>query len=244
VAVSTEARTRCAQCGAETGAGTTFTFYFGTHATTRAVDGGTARTTGSNYLIAGSEQVFLCTACQIAQRHRDSLNAAVVCAAVTIASPVVIGLAEYPSLAPWSLAQALSALGRVVLSMPVVEILVGLAIMAGVGALAKQAIRAFGDVFWVAVTWRKPYAVSGEDPDLDQTSKGEAFAIRLRRAALQRQGYDAFFTRKACRALGRTSWAAGIVRVAWVQIVLFALFLLVLVFLGLGSVLVGQLSRP
>ncbi len=163
-----------------------------------------------------------------------------VCAAVAVLSPVVIGLVEYPSLAPQPLAQAFAAVGGVLLSVPVAGILVGLAIVAGVSALARYAIHAFGVMLSIAVTWHKPYAVSGDDPDLDKTSEDEAFAIRLRRAELQRQGYVTFFTRKAHSDLGRTSWVAGIARAARVPVVLFAHFLLVLAFIGLGSVLVAS----
>jgi len=199
----------------------------------------TAGTT-SAYRIVGSEEVFLCNACQIARRHQDFLKASVVCAALAVLSPVVIGLVEYPSLAPRPFAQALSAVGGALLSVPIARIFVGLLIVAGVGALARYAIHSFGDLLWIAVTWHRPYAGSGEDPDLDQTAEGEVCAIRLRRAALQRQGYDAFFTRKASRGLGRISCVAGIARAVWDLVVLFALFLLVLALIGLGSVLVGQ----
>jgi len=232
---------RCARCGTETDAGASFTFYFGRRSKNVGLGGGRAADATSAHQVDGSERVFLCRACQIAARRRDFWKAALTSAAVVVLSPAILALIQYPSLTPQPLAGAFSAIGGVILAVPVVAIVVGLGIALGLGLLAKYAMRAFGDAVWLAITWNRPYATSGDDPDLDGTAEGEAFAIRVRQADLKRQGYDAFFTREEYGKLGRASWAVRIAGAALGPLVLLALFLLVLAFIGLGSFLVGAI---
>jgi hypothetical protein len=227
---------QCTYCGAKTEAGTSFTFYFGTHAKTRFVRKGGSSLTPAAARVVGSEQVFLCSACQIAARHRTFHKAALICGAVIVLSPAIIGLLLFPSLVP-----AWAELGAFLLSVPVVGIIVGVGSMVGLGALARSAIDAFGDAVLICCTWRKPYAVDGDDPNFDKTAPGEVFAMNVRRTHLKRQGYGVFFTRKAYSRLGRSEGVGRIAATVLVPVGLFLLGLFTLVCMGLGGLLMDWL---
>lgn len=225
---------RCARCETKTDAGAAFTIYFGTHAKPVASPSESAQSTD---LVAGSEQVFLCFACQIAQRHREFRETALASVVVAMISFLAVGLIQFPSMLPQALIQPFSALVDTVISTPWLAIPAGLGIALAVGAIALYAIRVFGASIWSTCTWQKPYAASGDGPDLDATSEGERFAIRLRQADLKRQGYDAFFTRKAYSQLGRSGSLARVAATAAIPLALFTLFLFVLTCIALGSLL-------
>ena len=227
---------QCAYCEVETEAGTAFTLYFGINTKTRGARKGGISLTPAADRVVGSEQVFLCSACQIAARHRAFRKAALICGAVIVLSPVIVGLVLFPSLVP-----AWSALTAFLLSVPGVGIVIGAGAIIGFGLLARAAIDAFGDAVWIACTWRKPYAVDGEDPHFDNTAEGEAFAIDVRRADLNRQGYNACFTRKASRRLGRSARTGRITVTVLALVGLFGLGLFTLVCMGLGGLLVDWL---
>src|SRR5690242_10734910 len=108
IRVVREARMRCARCGTETDAGAAFTIYFAARAKPAASPSGTAQ---SIDLVAGSEQVFVCYACQIAQRHRDFREAALASVVLAMLSLVAVGLIQFPSILPQALIQPFSALG-------------------------------------------------------------------------------------------------------------------------------------
>ena len=227
---------QCTYCGTETEVGTSFTFYFGTHAGARFARTGTTNSTPAADRVAGSEQVFLCSACQIAARHRAFRKAALICGAVIVFSPAIVGLLLFPSLVP-----AWSALTAFLLSVPVVGIVIGVGGIIGLGLLARSAIAAFGDVVWIACTWRKPYALDGDDPNIDNTTEGEVFAISVRQAVLKRQGSDIYCTRKAYSRLGRSGWLGRITARVLFPVGLFVLGIFTLACIGLGGLLVNWL---
>lgn len=227
---------QCAYCGIETEAGASFTFYVGTRAKASLARTGSTSLTPAAARVAGSEQVFLCSACQIAARHRAFRKAALICGAVIALSPAIVGLVLYPSLVPgWS------AFSAFLLSVPVVGIIIGAGGILGLGLLARSAIDAFGDVVWMACTWQQPYVVSGKDPDFDKTVEGEVFVMNVRRAELKRQGYDAYYTRRAYSRLGRSARVGRIITMVLGPVGLFVLGLFTLVCIGLGGLLVDRL---
>jgi hypothetical protein len=217
-----------------TEAGSSFTFYFGTHARGSVARKSGISLTSATDRVAGSEQVFLCFACQIAARHRTFRRAVLICGAVIVLSPAIAGLALFPSLI-----LAWSALTAFLLSVPVVGIVIGVGGTIGLGLLTRFAIDAFGDVVWIAWTWRKLYAVDGADPNCDNTAEGEVFAMRVRQVALKRQGFDTFYTRKAYRRLGRSAQLGRMGATALVPVELFVLGLFTLACMGLGGLLVN-----
>jgi hypothetical protein len=149
-------------------------------------------------------------------------------------SPAIVGLLLFPSLVPsWS------ALSAFLLSVPVMGIIIGVGCMICLGLLARSAIAAFGDVIWIAWTWQKPYALSGEDPDVNRTAEGEVFAMRVCQVALKRQGFDTYYTRKAYRRLGRSAQLGRMRATVLVPVGLFVLGLFTLACMGLGGLLVN-----
>lgn len=198
---------RCTYCGTETEVGTSFTVYVGTHTKASLAHQGNTSSTPAADRMAGSEQVFLCSSCQVADRHRAFRKASLICGAVIVFSPVIVGLLLFPSLVP-----AWSKLSAFLLSVPMVGIVIGVGGIIGLGLLARSVIDAFGDAVWIACTWRKPYAVDGDDPNFDNTPEGEVFAISVRQGVLKRQGSDAYFTRQASSRLGRDGWAGSLPR--------------------------------
>jgi hypothetical protein len=224
---------QCARCGIETEAGTSFTVYFGTRAKTSKARTSSTSLTPATGQVLGSERVFLCYTCQIAGRHRAFRKAALICGVVIVCSPAIVGLVLYPSLVPrWPTFSAL------LLSVPVVGIIVSVGSMVGLGLLARSAINAFGDVVRIAFTWRKPYALSGEDLYFDKTAPGESLAINVRQADLKRQGYDVFLTRKAQSRLGRSAGVGRVVTAFLFPVGLFVLGLFTLACIGLSGLLV------
>jgi hypothetical protein len=123
----------------------------------------------------------------------------------------------------------------------VIGIVIGGGSLIGLGLLARSAFAAFGDVAWIAWTWKKPCALSGEDPNFDHTAEGEAFAIGMRRADLKRQGYDVFLTRKAQSRLGRSVRVGRIAASVLGPVGWFALGLVTLACIGLSGLLVDSI---
>jgi hypothetical protein len=224
---------QCARCETETEAGASFTFYYGPRAKANLARPGNTGSTPAADRVVGSEQVFFCSACQVTGRHRAFRKAALICGAVIVCSPAIVGLVLYSSLVP-----AWSALTAFLLSVPVVGIVIGVGGIIVFGLLARSAIAAFGEVVWIACTWRKPYALSGDDPNFDKTAEGEVFAMSIRQAELKRQGYDACFTRKASSRLGRSGRMGTITTIVLFPVRLFVLGIFTLACIGLGEVLV------
>jgi uncharacterized membrane protein (DUF485 family) len=227
---------RCVYCGIETEAGTSFTFFYGKHARTSNGNNGSSSATATAETVLSPEEIFLCFSCQIASRHRAFRQQAFVSVAAIILLPAIVGLVLFPSFFP-----AWSDLGTFLLAVPVVGGIVVVGSLLSLGILARAVTDALGGCVWILCTWRKPYTLSGADPQLDKTAEGEAFAIRIRRTELQQQGYDEFWTREAVSMRKNTAWVFTLTRLSLGSVGLIAWGLGALVVLALGGYLTGVL---
>jgi len=178
----------CAKCGRNAD-GAHFKFYFGKHVDTTESKYGNVTTRTHHYQITGSEQVFLCSTCQIADRRRRAWIFA--CVWIVIAA-VWVGIACLVAIPnPWrdAVGQSVSdphGIG-IFIFIPAVIYLLGIPIVVFVGP--TQLVRELSQ-------WNKPYAdpQSGVAASKENEQAGSHLAIRLRKRALRQQGNDRFFT--------------------------------------------------
>lgn len=184
---------KCEKCGRNAD-GAHFTFYYGKYMrTTNSLSKNTV-TTKTHYQIAGSQRVFLCTTCQIADRHKQILIFACISISLAIVWVGIACLVAIPNSWKDALRQSISdyfgagGAGGCNLLLAFIYLVGSMAIIAALFHLVREIPQ-----------WNKPYAdpqsgVAAYEERVRNEGAGSHLAIRLRERALRRQGYDKFFT--------------------------------------------------
>lgn len=178
----------CAKCG-RTADGAHFKFYFGKHVQTTSRKSGNVTTFTHRYQIAGSDQAFLCSTCQIADRRKRAWLLACILIPLVVVWVGIACLVAIPN--PWrdALGQSVSdphGIG-IFIFIPAAIYLLGIPGIVFVGP--AQLVREIAQ-------WNRPYAdpQSGVAASKENQQAGSHFAIRLRKRTLRQQGYDRLFT--------------------------------------------------
>ena len=180
----------CAKCGRKAD-GAHFTFYYGKYLRTTSSLSRNTVTTKTHYQIAGSQRVFLCTTCQIADRRQQIVIFACIFLFLAIVWVGIACLVAIPN--PWkdALRQSISdSFGASVVGS--CNCLLAFIYLVGSIAIIAALVQIVRDI----PQWNKPYAglQSGVAASEKNEGAGSRLAIQLRAQALRRLGYNKFFT--------------------------------------------------
>ena len=179
---------KCAKCGRKA-EGAQFTFYYGKYMRTTSSRSMNTVTTKTHYQIAGPVWVFLCSTCQIADRHKRALIFACIWISLAVVWVGIACLLAIPN--PWrdTLGQSIGdphKIGSYIFIAAIIYLFWSLFVIAGPFVIGREIPQ-----------WNKPYVdpQSGVAASEESEQAGSQLAIRLRERALRRQGYNKFFTR-------------------------------------------------
>jgi hypothetical protein len=180
----------CEKCGRNAD-GAHFTFFYGKYVRTTSSLSKNTVTTKTHYQIAGSQWVFLCSTCQIADRRKQILFLACFSISLAIVWVGIACLVAIPNPLKDALRQSISdyfgagGAGGCNLLLAVIYLVGSIVIIAALVQMVREISQR-----------NKPYAdpQSGVAASEENEGAGSRLAIRLREQALRRLGYSKFFT--------------------------------------------------